>query len=381
MCVGAPMSAPGVGHNGGPSFDGVVRENLERGFLLAIKEVIVQAIRDPRLERRHLRVLAEVIEFLNSGTMTAYPGRKRLTERANAYVVENAWPRPYTEPGIAKTISDLIAFGYLVSTKRQAEEGGRALSHYTIRKPTVEELQDEITAFISLQRGVPKTPFIKPKTKAVGDHVGNVTCDDTPVGNVTPVGIVRRADGDHVGIVRGSDDDHAGNDTYVGNVTSDDDHVVPTVTSLKKLDTTLLTREPIEAASKPFLVDPKQLMDRLVEAGGNGLANFAAAAGLLHVGVPMMWLDGGADLERDIIPTIQAKCMERVAKRQRPIASWAFFTAAVSDAKQMREAGLPTQLQTARNDPTAVSGESPFDRTARLVAKAMESEGAPSWKR
>lgn len=370
-----------MGHNGGPSFDDVVRDNLEAGLLLRMKEVITQAIRDPRLERRHLRVLAEVIDFMNSTSGMAYPGRRMLTERSNATVVPDERRRPYTEPGIAKTISDLIAFGYLVSTRRQAEEGGRALAHYTIRKPSTEELQDQITAFIQMQRSSPKPTPWKPSKSSNGDHVGNVTSDGEDAGNVTHGGIIRYADGDHAGIVSQSEATYARNVTYVRNVTSDGDHVVPTVTNGKKLDTTLYSREPSNATSKPLPIDPKTLLDRLVEAGGNGLANFAAAAGLLHTGVPMMWIDSGADLERDIVPTIHAKCMERIAKRQKPINSWAYFTNAVADAKHQREAGLPTDISLTRNISTSVSGESTFERTARLVAQAMESEGVSPWKK
>ena len=70
-----------IGHNGGPTFSDIVRENLDRGSLITIKEVIIEAVRDPRLERRHLRVLAEIIDCMNTQTGVAFPGRKALAEK------------------------------------------------------------------------------------------------------------------------------------------------------------------------------------------------------------------------------------------------------------------------------------------------------------
>ena len=358
----------GIGHNGGPSFDDVVRENLERGFLLVIKEVIVQAIRDPRLDRRHLRVLAEVIDFLNSSSMTAYPGRKKLTEQASVHHVQ----KPYTEPGIAKTISELITFGYLISTKRQGEPGGRALSHYTIRKPTQEELQDEITAFITMQRATPKSSRYASATKADVTCVGNVTSVGEPVGNVTRVPVVRVADVTPVGDVTRPDVTPVGNVTCGGNVTSDVTYVVPTVTSLKELVIYASPRER-EPAQKLQIDIIDNLAEKLYQAGGAGLANPAGASGLLHIGVPMMWLESGADLERDVLPTVTALCAANVAKGNRPINNWKYFTNAISDAKAAREAGLPPpSLSRGRGNGTGEQTPSKWARMAEPVMKGRK---------
>lgn len=134
-----------IGHNQ-PSFDDVVQENLNRGLLLSIKNVIVAAIDDPRLDRRHLRVLALVIEHINTTSGMAYPGRKKLAADSGSYGRE-----PYTEGTVAVTIAELMQWGYLVYDKRGPESGGRALSHYTIRKPSTEDLQAEITAWVRVQ--------------------------------------------------------------------------------------------------------------------------------------------------------------------------------------------------------------------------------------
>ena len=134
-----------IGHNQ-PSFEDIVQENLERGILLSIKNTIIAAIDDPRLDRRHLRVLALVIEHMNGTNGMAYPGRKKLASDSGSYGRE-----PYTEGTIAVTIAELVQWGYLVSEKRGPQGGGRALSHYTIRKPSTEDLQAEITAWVKMQ--------------------------------------------------------------------------------------------------------------------------------------------------------------------------------------------------------------------------------------
>lgn len=244
----------GLGGNGGPTFDDIVRETLERGLLLAVKEVIVQAIRDPRLDRRHLRMLAEIVDVINSKSGVAFPGRRTLAERTG-----------YTEASVAKTISELIAFGYLISCRRQVEQGGRALAHYALRRPTREEVEDEINRFISAQRGGPKSTGWKPTwggdVAAEVTPVGNVTqgANVTPVGNlslpnVTPVGNVSSADVTPVGnlrIVKTEADV-----TPLGNVVhSNVTPVVPTVTSSKKVSSKYHPPTPLDPDGRIEVVE------------------------------------------------------------------------------------------------------------------------------
>lgn len=148
-----------IGHNQ-PSFDDIVKQNLECGMLLAIKETIIAAIHDPRLERRHLRVLALVVDRLNGATGMSYPGRKKLSEDSAGL----GWTT-YTEMTVATTIKELIRWGYLVSERRGPEGGGRALSHYTVAKPAVEDLQAQIQAWVRMQTRDPARfdAFKKPK--------------------------------------------------------------------------------------------------------------------------------------------------------------------------------------------------------------------------
>jgi hypothetical protein len=72
------------------------------------------------------------------------------------------------------------------------------------------------------------------------------------------------------------------------------------------------------------------------------IADPASHAGLLHSGQIQTWLESGADPNRDIIQTVQAKLthLHNQGKR-RYVKSWEFFTKAISEAKARRERGLP----------------------------------------
>lgn len=169
-----------IGHNQ-PSFDQIVEENLQRGLLLAIKNVILTAIDDPRLDRRHLRVLALVIKHLNNESGSAYPGRKRLADETATY--DRA---AYSQGTVAVTIADLVAWGYLISTRKSPAGGGRALAHYTIMKPSVEDLQAQITAWVRSHAPDPGSVAKQRPWADVKDGV-NVKNDDVKDGlNVNP---------------------------------------------------------------------------------------------------------------------------------------------------------------------------------------------------
>lgn len=182
-----------IGSNGGPSFDDIVRDNKDRGLLLTMKEVIVEAVRDPRLDRRHLRVLAEVISAINMMSGAAYPGHRTIANALRRHNVEGYQDFGYSDQGIRNTLSDLVSFGYLVSTRRAAEKGGRALAHYTIRKPSIEDLQNQITDWIMAQRLAPPREHPVASARRSGPDVtsGN---DVTPPSDVIQGGDVRQGD-------------------------------------------------------------------------------------------------------------------------------------------------------------------------------------------
>lgn len=85
-------------------------------------------------------------------------------------------------------------------------------------------------------------------------------------------------------------------------------------------------------------IDLDELDSRLREACNGALANSAVAQGLHDLSTPIMWLNAGADLELDVIPTLRG-----IGKREhgKGISSWGYFTKPVTAAKNRREAGLP----------------------------------------
>ena len=138
--------APGIGRNSPPKpakpdFKAVLAENM-RGLNRAQRDTLVRAIRDPLLSERHRIVLAEIIMRANSQTGVAYPGYRGIAEATG-----------YSESTVELTVTQLLGWGYLASTRKAAEPGGRALAHYTVIKPTVEQLQAAITAHMMAQRG------------------------------------------------------------------------------------------------------------------------------------------------------------------------------------------------------------------------------------
>lgn len=141
-----------IGHNK-PSFDEIVEENIRRGLLLTIKDAYQALSRDPRAEKRHFRVLAEIIECMNISDFgaargLAWPGRRKLAEMT----ADEMRPDGYSEATIAKTIQELMTWGFIVQDRRPPISGGRPLSHYSIGKPSVEDLQSEISAWVREQR-------------------------------------------------------------------------------------------------------------------------------------------------------------------------------------------------------------------------------------
>jgi hypothetical protein len=208
-----------IGHNQ-PTYDAIVEENLIRGIYLSQRDALMSVARDPRCEQRHIRVLAEIIARMNTKTGQAYPGRASLARDTcvlpGGRIDESIG---YTEAGVAKTISDLIRFGYIVHKKKAPENGGRALSHYTISRPPIEALQREIEEHIAQIRAREPRKFTV-----------QLPSDVTSVGIVSNPPDVTSVDTD-----KPSDDTPACNVTDVGNVThvvpADDTYVVPTVTS------------------------------------------------------------------------------------------------------------------------------------------------------
>jgi uncharacterized protein YdaU (DUF1376 family) len=112
---------------------------------------------------------------------------------------------------------------------------------------------------------------------------------------------------------------------------------------------------------------PADLIDRLVEACNGSLDNPVNCMGLLSSATPQMWIDRGADLERDVIPTLQAAGKKYHGKR---IRDWSYFTGMVADAVEKRKAELPAATQ--QKQPTSYS----IGAKIKAYNERLKSEGA-----
>lgn len=164
-----------LGHNQ-PSIDSVVEENLLRGLLLSQLNCITRAVRDPRLESRHLQVLAQIIERTNGKSGMAYPGRARMA--ADIIYYAKGEPRHYSESTIATTTWELVKYGYLIAAKMAPEGRGRALAHYATVTPSLEDLQRQITEWCEKMRGQPRRKF--PSVEKAPDVNTGVNVRTTP---------------------------------------------------------------------------------------------------------------------------------------------------------------------------------------------------------
>jgi hypothetical protein len=69
--------------------------------------------------------------------------------------------------------SNLLQWGYLVSLRRGPEGGGRALAHYTVARPSVQDLQPEVTEFVNKIRARDRLDAL------LGERAGVTNADDT----------------------------------------------------------------------------------------------------------------------------------------------------------------------------------------------------------
>lgn len=112
--------------------------------------------------------------------------------------------------------------------------------------------------------------------------------------------------------------------------------------------------------------DLDRMTDELASAGGKAL-NWTVA-GLFVLSVPIGWKQQGCDWQLDILPTIAA-----VSARAGPssIASWSYFTRAVTEARDRRTKPLP-EIEV-RHDNPGSSKPSMLDAADRLIARTDEA--------
>lgn len=102
---------------------------------------------------------------------------------------------------------------------------------------------------------------------------------------------------------------------------------------------------------------------RLIEACNGALDNPVNCLGLLSMATPQMWIERGADLERDVIPTLQAAGKKYHGKR---IKDWSYFTGMVADAVEKRTSAMP------KSGTGAAPKETARERRARIFEQLRE---------
>jgi hypothetical protein len=103
-------------------FQDSVDKVLRAGPLITSWRLVGLAIRDPRVQRPHLRILYNILDRINKTTGTAFPGRHQLAEeeRLEYKSVENL-------------LYELRGWGYIDWEKRAEPEFHRGrLHHYTV---------------------------------------------------------------------------------------------------------------------------------------------------------------------------------------------------------------------------------------------------------
>lgn len=127
------------------------------------------------------------------------------------------------------------------------------------------------------------------------------------------------------------------------------------------LPTSEITQAALLGAHEP--VNFALLSHQLTEAAGDALDNPVNCMGLLNLAIPQMWLNSGADLELDILPTLRAASIRHRGKR---IRDWKYFSGMISDAMAARKAGMPT----AQGPPAP--GQRPPTKAEEKIAKTRE---------
>lgn len=105
--------------------------------------------------------------------------------------------------------------------------------------------------------------------------------------------------------------------------------------------------------------DQKSLNDRLIAACNGALDNPVNCMGLLNLSIPQMWIRDGADIDLDVIPTLEAAGKKYHGKR---IRDWNYFSGMIGDAKAKRLRGMP---EPSAPRPQHASYPTPADATAR----------------
>lgn len=122
--------------------DAVARFDLA-GYMLARYETLALAVRDDRVDRACLKVLASLIATMNRDTRTSWAGREIIASHTGM-----------TVKSVSNYIYQLKCLGYVVSERRPTPQANnRVLMHYTLAALSPEEIEKAISNAVMSIRG------------------------------------------------------------------------------------------------------------------------------------------------------------------------------------------------------------------------------------
>lgn len=122
-----------------------------------------------------------------------------------------------------------------------------------------------------------------------------------------------------------------------------------------------------EEGKRIVVDDARALAVKLLEAGGQALSPISPA--IMIMSEPLGWIDSGADLDLDIVPTVRALVMKA---KPASIQSWRYFAGAVAKHRDARLQGLPPPCAAVGHKRGTVE-PGPM---ARLIAKRIAERDA-----
>lgn len=113
-------------------------------------------------------------------------------------------------------------------------------------------------------------------------------------------------------------------------------------------------------------VDLDLIESQITAAAAPSLDNPANCSGLLNLSVPVGWLQAGADMDLDVLPTLRAFARRCPGKR---IRDWGYFSGMVAEARSKRLAGLPAVSQHSATQRAAGRRRTVYDVLADMRAE------------
>ncbi len=157
------------------AFEAAIEQLETCGFMLARLETLMKAVRDKRLDRTCLLVLAVLIEHMNKETLTTWVGRKTIADLLGI-----------TEKTVSNCLWRLSCLGYIVSARLPTPQANnRVMLHHTLSALSPEELEAAIARAVSSIKGEVSSVVAFPTSRPDGK-----SCEGIP-----PVGTGSRPDG------------------------------------------------------------------------------------------------------------------------------------------------------------------------------------------